>query len=178
MHLEKHPDTQNYITSPSAVFYPFQTHTVNMLHNREWDLIPGWWAGPSAVAEAGWVEPPEAVAGVVGGCGSPAAALRTQWLGRGSGLEWGEEWGVWTGVTGSGRQQGLMSGESGVFEGFEWQVAGWCHSVKSLLRSSGPQTSLGSPPPGCWQTAASLRRNRRNRVDINSGFNWAITIIY
>lgn len=57
-----------------------------MKNESEWIeiLTPGWWAGPSAGAEAGWVGPPEVLAGGVGGYGSPEAALRTQLLGRGS----------------------------------------------------------------------------------------------
>lgn len=148
--------------------------------------IPGWWAGPSVGAEAGWAVPPEAVAEGAEGCGSPAAVLRGWWR-KASVREWGEGWGIQFGETKSARwqdycwcsdkRQGLVSGES---EGSEWQDVGWCwrsHSVVSLLSSSGPRKSLGSPPPGCWRTAASLRWRKQNWHYNKSGDNSAINSV-
>lgn len=45
-------------------------------------LIPGWWAGLSVGAEAGWAGPTEAVAEGAEDCGSPDAALKRRWQGR------------------------------------------------------------------------------------------------
>lgn len=136
-------------------------------------LIPEWWAG--LPAEAGWAGPPEGVVEGVEGCVSSAAALRWRWRwGRGSEQGWVEGWEAETAGTASGRGQGrrwssgrLEGSVSGEFEECEWRAVGrcWCrHSAWSQLSSSGLQTGLGTPPPGCWQTAASLKTKTNQTI--------------